>query len=233
MNAGVLLAAGASRRMGRSKPLVKSRGRSFLASGLRNLWSACDTVVVVLGSKAPAVQAAVEEEIARLTGRGTFQRQLAGKRAGGSRGLEARFRVNGRWRDGMLSSVRIGLRTALAADPDLLLVLPVDHPGVRPATVQALAEAMRAALGAFGAKKQRATFAYALVPRHRRRRGHPIVLSPALARAVAADTGASDLSDAVRRNARLIGYLDCADAGILQNRNTPTRRARRSKGTGR
>ena len=32
---------------------------------------------------------------------------------------------------------------------------------------------------------------------------------------------AEDLSDAVRRNARLVGYVDVTDAGILRNRNTP------------
>jgi CTP:molybdopterin cytidylyltransferase MocA len=227
MIAGVLLAAGASRRMGRSKPLVKARGLSFLANGLRNLWTACDTVVVVLGSNAPAVRAAVEEEVGGLTATGAFRRELGVAKKAGARGLEARFRVNARWRDGMLSSVRVGLRTALATDPELLLVLPVDQPGLRPATVQALASAMREALGAYGGKGA-SSFAYALVPRHRRRRGHPLALSPALARAVAADAGARDLSDAVRRNARLIGYLDSADAGILENRNTP-----RSKGAAR
>ena len=227
MNVGVLLAAGASRRMGRAKPLVQARGRSFIATGLRTLWDACEAVVVVLGSQAPAVREAVEREIARLTARGDFGRQLAGARRSGARGLEARFRVNGRWREGMLSSARLGLKTALTMEPDLVLVLPVDHPAVEPATVRALASAMREALGAYGGKRRAAGFAYALVPRHRRRRGHPIALSPALAAAVAADGRAADLSDAVRRNARLVGYLDVADAGILVNRNTPARRARR------
>src|SRR5205814_5137752 len=191
------------------------------ATGLCNLWSACDTVVVVLGSQAPAVRAAVEEEVGRLTQTAAFRRERAGARRSGATGLEARFRVNPRWRAGMLSSVRIGLKAALATQPELVLVLPVDHPAVRPATVKALATAMRAALGAYGGKRAREGFAYALVPRHRRRRGHPIALSPALARAVASDVGASGLSDSARRNAPLIGYLDCADAGILVNRNRP------------
>jgi CTP:molybdopterin cytidylyltransferase MocA len=223
MIAGVLLAAGASRRMGHAKPLVKTRGYSFLATGLKNLWSACDTVVVVLGSKAPQVRAALETEVCRLAESAAVRQELAGARRSGAAGLEASFRVNARWKDGMLSSVRAGLRAALERKPELVLVLPVDHPAVRPATVKALAAAMRAALGAYGGARERLGFAYALVPRHRRRRGHPIALSPALARAVAADGGASDLSDSVRRNARLIGYLDCADAGILVNRNTPRR----------
>jgi molybdenum cofactor cytidylyltransferase len=225
MNAGVVLAGGASRRMGRAKPLVKAGSSSFLLTGMRNLWSACECVVVVLGAHAPAVRAAVEEEIGLLARNDGLRRPRTRGRPAGARSLEARFQVNGHWREGMLSSARVGLRAALATDPELVLVLPVDHPAVRPATVQALAAAMSAALGAFGAKRARSGFAYALVPRYRRRRGHPIALSPALARAVAGDSGASDLSDSVRRNARLIGYLDCADRGILVNRNLPSRRA--------
>jgi nicotine blue oxidoreductase len=218
---GVLLAAGGSRRMGRAKPLVKTRGRSFLATGLQNLWSTCDTVVVVLGSKAPQVRASLEAELCSLTESAAVRRELASARRAGAPGLEATFRVNARWKDGMLSSVRAGLRAALEKGPELVLVLPVDHPAVRPVTVKALAAAMRAALGAYGGARARHGFAYALVPRHRRRRGHPVALSPALAAAIAGDGGASDLGDSMRRNARLIGYLDCADAGILVNRNTP------------
>jgi nicotine blue oxidoreductase len=221
MNVGILLAAGASRRMGGSKPLVRSGRFSFMAAGMRNLWSACDAVVVVLGSGAPRVRAAVEAEFEGLARGGGLARDLASARRHGARGLEARFVVHRDWRKGMLSSVRAGLATALALEPELLLVLPVDHPAVKPATVQTLAGAMREALGAFSRRRQRDAFPYALVPRHRRRRGHPIALSPALARAIAADRGATDLSDAVRRNARLVGYIECPDAGILRNRNTP------------
>ena len=36
-----------------------------------------------------------------------------------------------------------------------------------------------------------------------------------------ADGDATDLSDSVRRNARLVGYLDVPDGGVIRNRNTP------------
>ena len=231
MNVGVLLAGGASRRMGRSKPLVRAAGRSFMAHGVRHLWSACDAVVVVLGSDAPRVRAAVEAEFGRLVAGGRLARDLKSARRHGAPGLEARFVVNREWRRGMLASARLGLRTALRMGAETLLVLPVDHPRVRPETVQALTAAMREALAAFAPRRARSArkaakspFAYALVPRYRRRRGHPIALSPALARAVVADRGAADLSDAVKRNARLIGDLDCADPGVVLNRNTPRHR---------
>jgi len=52
----------------------------------------------------------------------------------------------------------------------------VDNPDVQPATVQSLGAMLDEALGAFGGKKS-SSFAYALVPRHKGRRGHPVALS--------------------------------------------------------
>jgi len=222
VNVGVLLAAGKSRRMGRTKSLVRSRGQSFFAHGVRHLWAACDAVVVVLGADSRRVRAAAEQEFVALVGRGALHDDLASARRHGASGLEVRFVVNRAWRRGMLASARVGLAQASRLKAEAILLLPVDHPAVRPQTVQALAVAMREALGSYrGAGARRSPFAYALVPRFRRRRGHPLALSPALARAVASDRGARDLSDAVRRNARLIGYLDCADPGVVRNRNQP------------
>lgn len=222
MIAGVLLAAGASRRMGTDKALARSRGRSFTAHGLHHLWAVCDAVAIVLGSNAPRIRAGIEAEFERLVTGGKLRADLDRARRHGAKGLEARFVVHPAWRHGMLSSVRIGLRTALGFDPESILILPVDHPGVRERTIDALAGTMREALGALRGPRERNRFAYALVPRHGRRRGHPVVVSAALARAIVADRGASDLSDAVRRNARLVGFLDVKDAGILRNRNTPS-----------
>ena len=223
MNVGVMLAGGASRRMGRTKSLVKAGGQSFLAHGVRHLWSACDAVVVVLGADARRVRAAVEQEFVSLVKAGALHADLEVAHRHGSAGLEVHFVFNRAWQRGMLGSARLGLRAALGLKPESVLVLPVDHPAVKPETVRALAAAMKAALDSYrgGAAKGKG-FAYALVPRYRRRRGHPLVLSPALARAVVGDRGATDLSDAVRRNARLVGYLDCVDSGVVRNRNRPT-----------
>jgi CTP:molybdopterin cytidylyltransferase MocA len=222
VNVGVMLAAGASRRMGRSKALMPLRGRTFFAHGVRHLWSACDAVVVVLGADARRARAAVEEEFVRLVEAGVLHRDLQSAHRHGARGLEVRFVVNRAWRRGMLGSARLGMRAALRLKPESVLVLPVDHPSIKPATVRALAAAMKAALGAYrGGGPKPSGFAYALVPRFRRRRGHPLALSPALAKAIVADAGATDLSDAVRRNARLVGYFDCGDSGVVRNRNRP------------
>ena len=222
---GILLAGGASRRMGRDKALLMRGGESYLARGIRTLWSACDVVVIVLGAHAARLRARLEAEFAALAAHGRLAGPRGPRRAGtapATRSLEAHFVVNAGWRSGMLSSARLGLRVALERGPDAVMVLPVDHPAVGEATVTALAAVMCGAIEA-SAPRERRNFRYALIPRHRGRRGHPLTMSVTLARDVAADRAAADLSDAVRRSARLVGYLDVADAGVAFNHNAPRR----------
>ena len=221
MMVGVLLAAGASTRMGAPKSLVRQGGETFLAHGIRHLWGACNEVVVVLGPQAEDIRKHVGQEFERLLRAGRLHHDLAKADRQGAAGLEARFVANKDWRRGMFSSVRLGLKQALRSKPEGILVLPVDHPAIKPRTVRDLAGVMRLAMGACKNGDERNGFSYALVPRYRRHRGHPLALSQALASAVAKDPDAVNLSEAVRRNARLIGYFDVSDPGVVRNRNTP------------
>ena len=242
MRVGVLLAAGASSRMGRDKALVHTRGMSFLAHGVRHLWSACESVVVVLGAHASKIRDEATSEFEKLVSEGRLHEDLITAHVKGGDGLEVRFAENPGWRSGMYGSVKVGLQTAIQLRPSSVLVLPVDHPSLKETTVVALAAAMESALDAYGdsgggasppkgkkaakgakaAKARPNPFAYALVPRYRHERGHPVALSPGLVRALLKDGEAENLSDAMRRNARLVGYLDVADPGVVVNRNTPT-----------
>jgi CTP:molybdopterin cytidylyltransferase MocA len=221
MNVGVLLAAGASTRMGSPKALAKWKGHSFLVHGVRSLWSACDIVIAVLGSHAAEVRRGAEREFGRLVEAGELSGDLHAASRHGARALELRFETNASWRRGMYGSARVGLGAAARLRPGAVLLLPVDHPEVKGETVAALAHAMGDAMGAFGGRA--GGLPLAIVPRHKRRRGHPLALSPALARAIAREDGAADLGDAVRSHARIVTYLDVADAGVLANRNTPAR----------
>jgi nicotine blue oxidoreductase len=221
---GVLLAAGASTRMGSPKALARSRGQSFLVRGVRALWSACDVVVVVLGAHGDRVQREASDEFSSLVERGLLAPDLTGSPGKRSGELEVRFVPNPRWKEGMYSSVRAGLASALKTRPKGVLLLPVDHPEVADGTVQSLGAMLLEALGSFGGKAAGA-FGYAVVPRLRGRRGHPVALSAALAAAIVKDRSAADLSDAIRAHARLVGYLDVADRGVVVNRNVPAGRA--------
>lgn len=217
---GVVLAAGASTRMGSPKPLVKVRGESFLVRAVRLLWTSCDRVVVVLGSNATRVRSQAEKEFQAMLGDGRLHGDGRRSRRGRRQGLELRFVVHRGWKQGMFSSARVGLKAAAELKPRAVIVLPVDHPAVKPESVAALADVMEQALAATRTARERARFSYALVPRYLKRRGHPLVLSPALAHAVAGDASAGHLGDAVRRSARLVGYLDVSDSGVVINRNT-------------
>ena len=220
MMVGVLLAGGASTRMGRPKALVKTEAESFLARGVRRLWTACDSVVVVLGSGAREIRSQTEREFERLLSSGRLHDDLRNAHGHGAEELEVHFAVNARWKQGMLSSVRCGLESALDLKPTAAMLLPVDHPSVKPITVASLAGVMLQALAACKPGRERDQFSYALIPRFHAERGHPIALSPALARAVVADRSADTLSDAIRRCARMVGYLDVQDRGVVVNRNS-------------
>ncbi len=110
--AGLLLAAGAGRRMGMPKALVTHGGRLFVESAAGVLAAAgCRPVVVVLGASAEIVRADAE--------------------LGGCLVVD-----NPDWPAGMGSSVRVGL--AALPDVSAVVVLPVDVPGVTSAAVARL-----------------------------------------------------------------------------------------------
>jgi CTP:molybdopterin cytidylyltransferase MocA len=107
-SAGLILAAGESRRMGAPKALLEYRGETFLARLVRLFAARCSPVIVVLGA---AAEIPVPEP--------------------------ASVTVNPGWRDGQTSSMQCGLRT-VPPDVDGVLFTLVDHPAVEPATIDAL-----------------------------------------------------------------------------------------------
>lgn len=113
--AGLLLAAGAGRRYGMPKALVRLGGRLLVERGAETLREGgCDPVVVVLGAAAARVRAEA----------------LLGN---------ALVVDNPEWPSGMGSSLGAGLRATLSLGVDSALVLLVDLPGVTPAAVRRVA----------------------------------------------------------------------------------------------
>jgi molybdenum cofactor cytidylyltransferase len=111
VTAGLILAAGESRRMGSPKALLRYRGEMFLDRLVRLFACACSPVIVVLGAGAEQIRAAVAEP--------------------------ATFVVNHDWQRGQTSSMQRGL-AAVPADADGVLFTLVDHPAVESATMEAL-----------------------------------------------------------------------------------------------
>lgn len=145
---GVVPCAGESRRMGSSKALLDADGAPFLVRAVEALRDGgCHQVVVV------------------LPGRGADEEEALAREAG------ARILRNPKPGDGPVTSLRVALAgKAPGPSPSTLVVLPVDHPGVRPGTVRTLLEAATASPAS-----------QVVLPRFGERRGHPALFrGPAL-----------------------------------------------------
>ena len=121
MIAGIVLAAGASTRMGRPKQLLPVGHETLLAAALRPLLeSSLDEVIVVLGAHA--------EEI----------------RSGAGLTSDPRLRLvtNEAWSEGMASSLRLGIAGCGRAQGALVAL--GDQPGIQSALVERLIAELRA-----------------------------------------------------------------------------------------
>ena len=116
MIAGLILAAGESRRMGRDKALLTYHGRTFLENIIDNLGAAgIEKVTVVLGHHAETIQQAVNLAAVRVV-------------------------VNHDYQRGQTSSLQLGLAAAAADSPEAAILCLVDHPAISTEVITKLIE---------------------------------------------------------------------------------------------
>ena len=118
---GIVLAAGAGRRMGGPKAVLPFQGVPLVERAVRTaLAGGCGQVLAVLGAGAAEAKPAA---------------QAAG----------ARVVVNRRWAEGMGTSLHVGLSMAASIAPEATaaLVLLVDQPYITPAAVAAVRSAQQ------------------------------------------------------------------------------------------
>jgi len=116
--AGIILAAGASRRMGTPKALLEYAGETLLDRWIGLLAAHCRPVVVVLGPQADQIRARLR------------------------RAAQAEFVVNPAPERGQFSSLQCAL-SALPEQAEGFIFTPVDYPAVRADTVAELVRVFR------------------------------------------------------------------------------------------
>lgn len=175
--AAILLAAGASSRMGEPKPLVRWGDRTLIEWERDQLLASCvEEIVIVTGSGAEAVRRTLGEA--------------------------GRYLVfNQRWPQGRATSLAKGAAALLAPSrprPSAVVVQNVDQP-VPARVIDRLVEVFRARV-AEGARIEAVQPAY-LDASGREHGGHPVVLDGALLEELArADEEAEGLRDILRRH---------------------------------
>lgn len=181
----VVLAAGASVRMGEPKQLLPLGGRTLLERTLESLRCApLVQVVLVLGASADLIVKALPR---------TLLDRLAVVR-------------NPDFEQGMASSLRVGLE-AVRPESDGALVVLADQPFVRPATVARVVERFL--------KSESDSQAEIVIPFYQGERGNPVLLARSLFAEAMALEGDSGFRVLFGKHANKIAEVDVNDQGIV------------------
>ena len=197
--AGIVLAAGASSRMGGPKALLDAGGATFTARLVTTLREGgCGPVVVVAASEAGEVAAEVGRCGARLV-------------------------VNPGGEGGQIGSLRAALEYLCGLDDPLpaFVFSPVDNPAVTPETVRGLIAGWRG------------SGAPIVMPRYEEERGHPVLADMTIAHEFQARDLEEGARGVVRRDPGRVLEVPVADAGVVDDIDTPRRYRERFGGGGR
>ena len=192
MTAGLILAAGESRRMGTPKALLPYRGETFLNRLISLFAVHCSPVIVVMGAGAAGIRAATTRP--------------------------ATFVVNADWPNGQTSSLQCGL-AAVPSDAAGVLLTLVDHPAVDALTIERLLDV--GGTGDVACPGQAQPAPLLRIPRYHSRRGHPIFFSRALIPEFLALAPGATAKDVVHAHAADTDFLDLDDPGILADIDDP------------
>jgi molybdenum cofactor cytidylyltransferase len=202
----IVLAAGASSRMGQAKAAlpIGQTGETVVSRVVQTLLSGgVPRVIVVAGAHIDAVRAAMP----------AFAEATSGKPGLG----RVRLLEHPGWAQGQLSSLLAGLNAIDEPLLEAVMVMPVDVPLVTPATVAAVIAAWRRSRPPIARPVDPSTSLRAGGARH----GHPVVFDRAIfgaLRAASPEVGAKAVF-AIHRD-RIVN-VEVTDAGAFEDIDTP------------
>ena len=191
----MILAAGASSRMGSDKALlpwppvasgIQVSGETFVSAAVRALSAVTDQVIVVAGNNEAALAASVYG-------------------AGGSMKRNATPEL------GQFSSLRVGLEEVLNLGRDAAMITLVDRPPASPSSLKTLRHAFDMAL----------SDVWAVVPEYNGRHGHPFLAGREMIEAFLKAPATATARDVEHRHQNHISYVHVDDPHVTMNVNTP------------
>jgi molybdenum cofactor cytidylyltransferase len=199
---GVVLAAGASTRMGRDKALLPwppvvegaaiAPNRTFLTSQIELLQQHSELVIVVAGANASRLAPLVYAAGAFLVANPDPTR-------------------------GQFSSLRVGVQEVLNRGRDAAILALVDRPAVLPPTLTKLRESFLDHI---------ARGYWAVVPEFNGRHGHPAIVGREMITAFLAASPSATAREIEHANQSRIAYVPVDDSRICMNVDTPEDYAR-------
>jgi len=188
---GVILAAGASSRMGRDKALLPwpagSLTGTFLSRAIDVVGPVTEMVIVVAGENEPSLRGTVYARAGYLV-------------------------VNPEPQRGQFSSLRVGLQAVLERGHDGAVVMLVDRPPMQQSTIERLQEALT---------ESSEEDVWAVVPVYAGEHGHPLVIGRDMIEAILRAPAESNAREVLATNATRVRYLEVEDENVIRNVNTP------------
>jgi molybdenum cofactor cytidylyltransferase len=190
---GVILAAGASSRMGTDKALLpwppdaSNKNETFLSAAIQAFSTFNDLVLVVAGKNAASITPVVDANGAFLV-------------------------INPEPERGQFSSLRCGLHEVLNRGCDAAMITLVDRPPVQTSTLEKLRTEFEDAV---------ARGKWAVVPEYRNNHGHPIVIGREMIEAFLKAPSTADARGVQHQNQEHIAYIPINDAFVAMNVDTP------------